>query len=83
MMQEEGHDMSNFDYTKLHVEEVDCDVRKGKKRSNTFEPKKKKKKKARFIQETILGTTTSETSSKTDTPTSDPILADTSKEKRK
>ena len=32
MMEEEGHDMSNFDYTKLPAEKVDCDVRKGNKR---------------------------------------------------
>ena len=74
--------MSNFDYTKLPAEEVDCGVRKGKKISNNYEPKKKKKK-TRFLQETILGTITFETSSKTNTPTSDPIIIDTSKEKRK
>ena len=78
MMEEEGHDMSNFDYTKLPAKEVDCGVRKGKKRSNTSEPKKKNKK-AIFLQETILGTTTSETSSKNNTRTFDPILADISK----
>ena len=42
-MEEEGHDMSNFDYIKLPTEEVDCGVRKGKKRSNTSESKKKTK----------------------------------------
>ena len=53
MMEEEGHDMSNFDYTQLPVEEVDCGVRKGKRRSNTSEPEKKKKK-GKFIQETTI-----------------------------
>ena len=77
-MEEEEDDMSNFDYTKLPAEEVDCGIRKGKKRSNTSKPNKKKNK-SRFLQETIFGTTTSETSSKNNTPTSDPILVDTSK----
>ena len=36
MMEEEGHDMSNFDYIKLPTEEVDCDVRKEKENIKHF-----------------------------------------------
>ena len=85
MMPQEGHDMSNFNYSDLPGEGVDCSVGKRKRSSNASKPekknknKKKKKKKSNFLKDVVLGHETSVATSKSVVDTSIPVSLSVSK----